>query len=712
MLIAACAAMAAGQVPSRPHRMYRELPLFWEREFKDALSHRDAYCQQINVSVSDEYYGLGEEAIRQQVSEELGQHYHENNVWFHFFTGVITAYNLKLERQENLIDSYAGASFNRALELCETAPGACWLLYFEFSRVGLETWAEQALQNLEKHFISSGAQAAPIISRQLLWESDYHAAHADVPNALDKLFWAAQFDRNLATAPLKEALLQLPQSLLSISQSFHYYYLRLRDSWQVQLGVLKKLFSFLHTFIAMLIVAFFVTVLLRHLVRMLHPAAERYPSLVNLKIRTALAGLLFVCLLPLGILPFLWIAAALVWHYLAKSERIIVGLGCAALIAAPLKTRIDDHLYELTRADASLSLFNKVQDAGYYPELEQLVHFHIEQNPDDYLAYICAASLSLKNKDVQSAKSYISRAEILKPDDPIVMLTHGNILYFSNELKAASDYFEQCLERFPELEASFFNPCLYYFGEMKFMEGIDLMEQAAELNPVKISSFLKKNDKYYEGNWPRLRHFLQPDYKPSIFWNNIALKMAPKWNTTNLHWKKHFLGLGVIPYAAISGVLLLAMIFFSGSGRRLKQFSCKVCGIPICRTCRQQDLCPQCFEALGDLSEGPLLKHFVRKASAFRRKYAAFAPQIITMLFPGMGSFFEKGVLKPLAFLQICVTALVYSLHILVHATKGDSSGILTAPQAWKISAVLLIYSLAYLLIGIRNIIRNGRTLI
>ncbi|MBD3343720.1 MAG: hypothetical protein GF401_01505 [Chitinivibrionales bacterium] len=649
----------------------------------------------------DEHYGLGSQKDRIALGKKLLKFQEYNNPWFSFFSGLVLIPGARAGNKSDSLNGYADSYFQKALDLAASHPGKTWLLFVEFNRFGIAKWATSSLHQLEKIFITQGAQSAPLISQSLL--SYVHSGkETDFVLSDSACYaWAANFDKHFAWNGVRSILKGLPLKSGEISSGFLLFFRTLRNSWTTQLALIEHLFAWFSEGILIFILALFFAITFKYISHALHSFSERFPPQVPPRLKQFYSLLIFSGFASFGIVPFLWFNALLAWRYYTNRDKIIAGICLGVLIFLPFKTRIHDMFIQPTYSTNTLSLFRKACDEGYYPALDFAITNHIKKNPDDYLAHTSASIYAIKEEDLSAADYHIRKALEFKPNDPVALLTAGNIAYYTDNLDKANHFYSTCLNRFPELEASFFNPCLYYFGEMKIIEGIDLIEQAGERNRHKISSFVKKNDDYFSGNWPKIRHFLQPDYGYKYFWTTVWPRYSGNWNTTEVRWGMKFLGFSPRTYMIITSILFIVLLIIGYKLGTPKIYSCKLCGVPVCRRCLRKGVCTHCSEEMTDITDPALLNHMQSSILIKRRRTDLIIALILNIIFPGFGSLYHSTKLHIADIFRILFTSLTYASYIWFFTSDFNYPEYVMH----NFAAILMIIPIGYHIISIARIL-------
>jgi hypothetical protein len=680
-------------------------PIFWESEFNAALDVRDSFYALVGVDTLAYRSGAMTDADTRPLAQKLARFQDLENTWFNFLSGIVLS-GRESTNSDPAVSRYIDMYFSKALSLSERSPGASWALFYEFRRFRLYPWAEKSLQQLEKQFLEAGAQASPLVAQQMLRCAQQD--RQEHPQQADRwIYWSRQFDYHQSWATILKINAVLPWGFPAFFSLMRDVTREIADTWVLQLAIAPHVAHWFILSLSILVAALVIVLGVKHLGKPLHPLMHLYPLSVPPHLRQVYVVMAFFAFIFFGLLPFLWLVLIIVWRHCSRSERILAGVCAFLLVLAPLACRIESALYAARAPEGTISLFQRSLDDGFDPMLNAQVRQHAGLLPADYLAQIAAANFSIKCQDMSAAQSYAAKAEALEPDDPVVMLMSGNVAYYSHDTARANDYYTRCIKMFPELEATFFNPCIYYFSEMKFMEGMNLIETAGKRNQARISTFVKKNDDYFSGSWPPVRHVLQPDYRPSYFWSRVFPRYIGSWRDAQVLWSASFFGLGFIPYFAVCALCLIVLSFTRAASGVKKIFFCKMCGVPICRRCRTKEFCSRCAESVENVPDQAMFQTIMSKF--IMRHYHAdlMARNFINAVFPGMGPLFVGGGVPAGGILLAAITSGIYAFDAMAFSISfqypfGAAIPLmflaLLLPAAYSIAWV--IYSLVLIMKG------------
>ena len=100
---------------------------------------------------------------------------------------------------------------------------------------------------------------------------------------------------------------------------------------------------------------------------------------------------------------------------------------------------------------------------------------------NDYLAHTAAALYAVKKNDMAFALASVQRAHELRPDDPAVLLTEGNVYFLGGAFEKAKTAYETCMKLYPTYNPAIFNCGQYYLGTIETIKGMECIDCADEI---------------------------------------------------------------------------------------------------------------------------------------------------------------------------------------------------------------------------------------
>jgi tetratricopeptide (TPR) repeat protein len=562
-------------------------PVFWEREIAAALDARDNYYRSAGI----------DPAVFKENPSSYTQHLSRAqdtaSPWFNLLWGCSLL---------STSNDQASGFLNRALQCTEKDPGATWVLAVECQRYALPFWQEKCLQKLETLFLVSGAQSAPVIAQPLLYQAVVSSRYQDNENTRGRYrVWASEFDHRQLWSSLLTIWSNVPWNIPRMFPQIGEVLDKMSDSWVLQLDAAHSCSKWLFRIFMLWVLSVFAMIAFKYLPPSLHAVAEKLPGSVSLRVRLALVTVFFLSFISFGIVFLIWMICFIVWRHLSPRDKTLATAALVLFLLYPLGIRLESMLSQCRSPSGTLTLFKKVVDEGYSPELDSFVRKRLNNSNQDHLAHVAAAISMIKKGDVNAAFPHVRTAQLLSGDDPVVLLTAGNALYYSGDLPGARNAYQKCISLYPRYEPAYFNLGQFYFNSMETAKGMDYITQAARLNADHVNSFIKKNDENFSKEWPLIRQLIQPDYKAAYFWTRIFPRYSGSWETANLRAGNAFLGIPLAAYGVLSIVLFLLLIGLDTTrwsrNAVKKVFTCRLCQASICRQCKRGGICKRCFDA-------------------------------------------------------------------------------------------------------------------
>jgi tetratricopeptide (TPR) repeat protein len=626
-----------------------------EMPITNALNSRDSYYKKVGIPRNRTTFNLlrtqkGNLALKNQLELNIDLF----SPWYRFLLGIV---NLHLSDEET-----ASLNFEEALKCAQNNLGLTWVLFFEFYDAGLKKWPEECLKQLEKDFLSMGAQSAPVLSQQLMTiaKSEGMNGNNQIIEKYNK--WSSSFEQY----PFWQTFYQGWRNLTRQPEQFIKSYTKctnmIRKSWLLQLKFLYYLYKWLRYAILFYIGIILFTISLKTMPIALHQFTCLFPHSVGPRIRYIFVIAIFLSLASFGIIPFLLLTAIFLWPYLEEKKKQLIGFVICLLILSPVDARIQEIFRVTFSKNQPLSLLQRSISENYNADLENQVMEYIEQNDFDYLGRISAAILNLKNGNPDTALIHIKHYEELIGNDPVALLTAGNIYYANGDLEKSKKYYKKCLNAFPQNEYALFNLGQINLSLMNTSEGTEQISKAAEINHEMINTFLEKNAMYFPDSVPPLRHFIQPEYKPGYFWRHLFLKNCGSWKSTNKLWGASFFGIPPLLFLIISPIIiLLLLIKFNTINRKI--LFCKLCQSTMCVKCRIGLLCINCAQKIGTIHNEKLNKNKRLKIHVRTLVTEKYVHIILNILSPGAGNLYNDKASRFTSIILIMLTSFIYASY-------------------------------------------------
>lgn len=639
--------------PSIPSAKY--LPLLWEKPIRNALNDRDYYYHKIGIDhdrtiIKMLWTPKGSLSLKEQL--ELNEDI--SSPWYHFLLGIT---NLRLSVEN------AAFNFHDALEYTQNRPGVTWVLFLEFRQAKQENWAEKCLKNLEKYFFSAGAQSVPVISQQLLAIAKSEKANGN-NKAAEKYFdWSSRFERYPFWQTFTRGWGFLPRQPGMFFNACIKCLDMIRSSWLLQLTLLYYLYKWLRFVIVFFICIIFIVVSLETLPIALHPIMSLFLLSVSTRLRYIFCVAIFVSLAVFGLIPFLLLTALLLWSHSQKNKKMLLAFIFSLLILSPIDARIQEMFRVSLSPNKPLGLFRRAVSEGWHSDLENRVKENLRKNNADYLSHLSAAILDLKKNSTESSIFHIKNAEKLNANDPVTLITAGNIFYSTGNNIKAQAYYKKCLESFPNNETALFNLGQLSLSLMDTSEGMEQIKNASELNPRVLNNFIEKNASYFLGALPRLRQSMQPAYKTNYFWKHVFPNHCGSWESTKKIWGSTSLGIPPLFFLCIAPILFILLLTINITNPPEEYLFCKLCGNPMCKKCRDGLICQDCIQATNTIRNEALCKQAKISIMNRKRLIINLTTTILNFLFPGAGGLYKKESIGPFNIILTIVTSFIYASY-------------------------------------------------
>lgn len=661
----------------------RSAAVFWEHEISAALDSRDS-CYRLATIDTAAFRRIPLAGSRFPLIQQ------DTTVPWPFFLRGMACINDS--------DEIASTNFDRAVALAEKDPGRIWVLSQEFDRCGIISWEEKCLSKLELLFLTAGARSAPVIVQQLLFCS----THAKGKDSDFYVGWAQRFDRRSAWPSLcAAATVKGFRDVSGTIGCLRNAAVAMTQSWEAQLAFAKGLSTWLFLVVTILFAGILIGIGSRFLSPALHTIAERFPDVFTSRGKLLLTLAVFISTIFLGVIPFAWIFLFVVWRRLPPKEKALAIIALVLLLLAPLGIKLGDMFDETLRSDGSVQLYKQAIDEGYYEGLDSIVSSRKPVGGSDYLVHVAAAIYSCKKGQPLSAFPHIKVARMLAKDDPVVIVTAGNALYYASDLSGARNAYQQCIRLYPWYEPAYFNLGQYYFAAMETAKGMEYTTLAARLEPENVNAFIKKNNEYFSKDWPPLRQLMWPDFSPGYFWKTVFPTHCGTWDTAQERFGAMFFGLRLQWYIVVSlllAALLLVMDFLIWSKDVVKKVSsCKLCQTPVCRKCKRGSICRDCFSATQQIRNEQIRQRIMGKIQTKAVRTHTLTALVLDILFPGTGMVFRSApVYRSLPL--VTLTAAIY-------ATCASVAGACFEYPGWPLDKLsVIVYAGGAMYIGLFTI--------
>jgi tetratricopeptide (TPR) repeat protein len=640
---------------------YQTIAPFWSSTIDSALRNRDLYYKTILPDTSN-FSIISLNKIQQsEMCERLNSIRDTSNPWYNFLLGILQCTQGKTASADY---------FATSITLAQQDPGTTWALFIEFTRNRQSVWAEHCLMNLEKLLLASGARSAPTIAQQLLFYAFLSDKQVNDSSSLSYYRWAERFDRGQPWSSFHRLLKSLPSHPPIFVTSFNEILKLLLGSWMLQLRFAANFYAWIHYIMLFFILTVFTGAGFKYLPQAIHPIADRLPEEIPSSLKTLFPMVMFIAFLSFGLVPFLLLLSFLIWQFIEKKEKIIVGIALFLLLCTPFDARIQDMFRQALMPQGSISLYSRAFEEGYSPEIHQRVSEKIVSDRSDFLAQMAASLCAQKKGDTAAACLNANNALALRPDDPVILLNAGNAAYMANDFKTAALRYQKILSKYPVQMEARFNLAQCYARKSDAAIDLDFIKALTANELGYINEFTNTNDIYFSKNLPAIRQVIPPVYTPSFFWENIFPAYTGSWKTAENLWGASFLG--VSPYHSIfvfSVVLLLFIVwnlFRAMQRHKSPHVSCRLCKRMVCKNCKKGELCLSCFYATRFIRNVKTLASIQAKIIYNRQVSQNVIAYLLDICLPGSGMFFAKTHSLLVIFPVILLTSIVFASYFVV----------------------------------------------
>ena len=639
---------------------YQILAPYWASKVNSALRARDSFYKAILPDPSNYSIISLNEIQQSDMCERLIASPDSTNAWYNFLLGTLQCQGGK---------TTSSGYFATALSLAQQDPGTTWVLFIEFTRNRQPMWAERCLMHLEKLLLASGAASAPAIAQQILFYAFLSDKQGNDSNALNYYRWAERFDKTQPWSIFHRLLKCIPSHPQLFVSSFNEMMKLFYSFWILQLRFASNLYMFLRYFLMFFMLTIFVGTGLKYLPQAIHPIADRLPEDMPAFLKTLFPMAMIIAFLSFGVIPFLLLLTFLIWQFIDKKEKFIVGFALIVLLCSPFDSRIQDMFRQAQIQSGSLSLYARASEEGYSPEVYQQALEKIKSDRSDFLAQMAVSLGALKTNDTATARLTANNALLLRPDDPVVLLHSGNTAYAANDFKTAALHYQKILIKYPDQMEARFNLAQCYARKSDTSIDLDFIKVLTTNDLNYINDFTNTNDMYFSKNRPALRQVIPPSYPPAYFWKNIFPVSSGSWKTTRDLWGASFFG--VPPYQSLFVFFVLLLLFLlwniylAMKKNKSPHITCRLCKQMVCKNCKKGELCLSCFYATRFIRNVKTLASIQAKIIHNRQAAQNAIAYVLDIVLPGSGMLFAKTYSILAIVPVILLTAIVFALYFL-----------------------------------------------
>lgn len=583
------------------------------------------------------------------------------NVWRLFINGML------LHFQNN----DGGNSFlESSLQHAENSPGTTWLLFFEFNRYGMTSWVESSLMQLEKQLFTAGGLNSSFISRQLLHLGNINKANGKKAEALLYYKWSHRFDARETASLRKRLTLGSPFDLNEKSVLLGDYLATINGSWTAQLALIHFWFNVIKFFFILFIFFTVASLSIKYFPQALHGVSHLYSDKVPLWMKTLLISAIIVSTVSFGGIPFIWLAAFLIWKYCEKNEKVLLGIVLACVLVSPFISDVQSRLQNALNPDGVIMELSTASEEGFPAVGKSITETNVSDKNTDLPKQLSLTFHAIKHHDLAMAEQLVTPLAATYPSDPVVACVQGIVLFLKGSIQSAAEVFKSITDADPSDYTAMFNLARCYIMSNNASEGMQLIEQAARLKNKKISRFIQDNDFYFENKWPPLRQIMFPTYTPKQFWKLLFMRSTSDKEYHRLLWGLSFFGIppfiSFIMFCVLLVILSMVNKHYQQNKKIRRQFNCKYCGRTVCRKCTSGVLCDSCSSKItyvkGTQSVESVRKHIMDIFSYSK----SVRNTLFSLLLPGFGDLLYTKSNHIGMIITMVLTTLVYTLWFAV----------------------------------------------
>lgn len=670
------------------------VPVQWSKSISKAVSSRDSFYKYVGISSRETFNLVWTSEGSNTLSKKLERYNEPRNVWFYFLRGISTTRSSVQQSAEN---------FNKAIQLCRGRPGTAWVLFNEFRFIKQKRWADKCLVELERSMLASGTLSLPLAAQQLMVFADKEdkAGNQELAQLYQK--WARRFERAPFWQDALKGFNSIPSDPGNGVESFKSVIQNISNSWILQVSLLRYLYKWLKIAIIFFIISILLVTISETLPVAIHPTMENFPVSVIYNLKYFLTIAILLSFSVFSIIAVLLLLILLLWPYSNKKGFLSI---CAVfLVLSPVDARIEEALRKSISETGPAGLFRNAIYHSWERELEVTLSANLETEGSNHLSHLSAAIYTFKKGSLQSSLYHLRNAEKIKPNDPVLLTTTGNLFALNNDPETAETYFKKCLKLYPNDPYATYNLGQLKIRNAEAAEGGDLIAKAARLSPIRVNNFITDNAHYFNNDWPRLREYIQADYSPDYFWKNIFPSSRGDWNSTSDMW-----GISLFGIPAKISAVLLPLAFMIAFAIRKKTANdivnyCKLCGNPMCRKCRDGAICNTCSHATESSHNENIKNRIRQKIIAERRRKHKLKALILNLIFPGSGTIYNRDNIRISGVALIFFTSIFYATYYTIATVKFSYQSALMDKMFFLLIAVPVIYNIFFFGTFIKDIL-------
>ncbi len=387
----------------------------------------------------------------------------------------------------------------------------------------------------------------------------------------------------------------------------------------------------------------------RHYFRVAHPLAERLPHVVDLKIRYAAVALIPLSLAVggAGFAALCLLAAACLWRHASAQERSLLKAVFTGLAVMPILLLWEQSMGRHLDPEKGIHLYHRAYERGMEPALAARIAAAVPANGEDSVYKALAGSLLYKKQGnlIRAAEASREALRLAGQDrmaNNLAVVNSGNLSMLAYEYDKAASIYAGARTDDPGMVEAWFNGSqaeLYRNNSGKHKQ---LLARAADLDPQRVTSFLKDNDDLFPAAPPQ-RRAMDPMLGAGQAWRAAAAGILDL-EFLDLPVRA---GIAEVPASwlilAVAALFLILFLRYRNWSQRVHGrdlFECRICNRVMCRTCRKGVHCQACFKAVAGVHDSRLRGDLVTSLRNRARNGEGRTGRVLDLLFPGAGGFY------------------------------------------------------------------------
>jgi hypothetical protein len=441
----------------------------------------------------------------------------------------------------------------------------------------------------------------------------------------------------------------------------------------------------------------------RHYFRVAHTWAERLPQAVDLKTRYAAIALVPLSLAVggAGFAALCLLAAALLWRHASTQERAILKAVLTGLAIMPILLLWEQSMGRHLDPDKGIHLYHRAYERGMEPALAARVAAAVPASGEDSLYKALAGSLLFKKQGnlIRAAEKSREALRLAGQDRMaynLAIVNSGNLSLLAFDYAKAANTYASARISDPGMVEAWFNGSqaeLYRNNSGKHKQ---LLDRAADLDPQRVTSFLKDNDDLFLAAPPQ-RRAMDPMLGAGQAWRAAAAGILD-FEFLDLPVR---VGIAEVPASwlilAVAAVFLGLFLRYRNWSQRVHGrdlFECRICNRVMCRTCRKGVHCQACFKAVAGVHDSRLRGDLVTSLRNRARNREGRTGRLLDLLFPGAGGFYQGERIGNLAWSLAASLAfgLFFSARGMVMEYPAFALGLAAWASALPLAAVYALH--------------------